>query len=1279
MGMASRGIKVLLGALLAVALVPTAAFGATVGDFQQNAEEFGWQLGAATYYQIVYEDVDLPQWNGDRAGVQPSKGSGTVDDPYLADNANEFRWCLANQKSVRLTNDIDMGGRQQRNWGGIVITEPIVIDGDGHILYNYYSNCDNRYNGLIEELRHPDAQLVNFNVNKAHLNCYKGSQFNNNVWPNHWSSMLVSKFVAGQVKNVTVRDAWCDGYGSGTGDTASLFAIYQDDKDGGDILIENVHAENVAVISYEGCAGFVIWARNSRPHKGNVTVRNCSSVNGRVTDYGSGSPSGHGGFATHINQAAGYETLFENCFAANATTSSGGGGGGFVGKITQGKATFRNCFSAGTVYGPTNVGGFLGTDATGQAVFENCYSVTATTPNFGRVNLSSTHGGFAGNPGAGTVFKNCYAAGEVGWLSAGPEGQLGNSSGGGLSKNMGKGFSGNGRGAITNCFYDKQLTAMADNGAITGVEAKLTTEMMEADLGDAFVNGEGLPQLKCFAESDNPRLRAWSEVSTVAPLLYVNAADSSDYDTVRSVRTGFPLTGGGAGRAASPVRWKVREGPDPAAPYENVTHALTADDPVLDLRGNAVTSVAPGVAVLRATKEADGVTAARNVRLVPGTGAITGGSHRVILAQNPNLPAGAVEPTDPTVLTFDLRQGIQYVSATPYALYRVQKAKKAADPVTAFKKLGGTVQPMALDGAGDLTADGALKFDLSATGRNSILTVTVEKKGDSGWAPFPLTSDTVSLFEGERRATMAERGSYRFNYAMASADGADEQGEFSRTLDVVEPAWVEYLWNDGKHTSSDPSSERSVVYRTDPGVYVPGTTLGEKLAPLPESGGKTALWWASSRRGDFDGGADKPADEFTAETPLVPGKNQVYALWRIPEDLTTRSDSYTVLVEPGASPLTPDELINWGRHRYEIPEEGAVGPVTITTPGGAPVPSIDLTKPGSYVVHVPVEDDGTGEGYEMVVDFRVGWPPEVAVNPTDPDGEPKVLKPESTTADAEKGIVEGRVSDTVTYPTQPGKRETAGSLATWAQARYRIPGDCSIALAEMRDALGAKVSAIDKGVASQYDLLFTIADDRGNKTSLAVRYILRETPKVEPVRPGDSDLVEKDPVPGDDDKAHRELEEKIPVIIDPIEIGPDHKAIDKDEIRNDLEERYRFDDASKVEIEVRDPDGNLADEIDTTVPGVWSVTVRLTGPEGDTTTIYMKYVVRKGAASSAESPDQLVKLPDAGAASSEKAGTRLVRLARTGDALPVFAGAAFVLAAAALGAVALARKRLRRR
>ena len=138
-------------------------------------------------------------------------------------------------------------------------------------------------------------------------------------------------------------------------------------------------------------------------------------------------------------------------------------------------AFFENCYSSGVVEGKREIGGFVGNDAQinrgeigGAAIYKNCYSTTMTGMDY-----SGTYvGGFVGIANnitpditidgygtfTGSLYINCYAAGEVGNIDTvtnidtAKNNKIGGFMGG-YNTNIAS------ISNIFNCFYDMQTTA----------------------------------------------------------------------------------------------------------------------------------------------------------------------------------------------------------------------------------------------------------------------------------------------------------------------------------------------------------------------------------------------------------------------------------------------------------------------------------------------------------------------------------------------------------------------------------------------------------------------------------------------------------------------------------------------------------------------------------------------------------------------------------------------------------------------------------------------------
>ncbi len=158
-----------------------------------------------------------------------------------------------------------------------------------------------------------------------------------------------------------------------------------------------------------------------------------------------------------------YTTEFIECFASNNEMYGMGLAGGFIGYGDGG--TYEKCFASGILRGCYWCGGFTGgsghwedanaTTKIKAEIFNTCYSTTLVlVPK----NITkSQSGGFIGKvTGTGTVFKDCYAAGEVGNYTV-------DTSSGSNSLKIG-GFIGDEEGFCTYryCYYDKQTTAMRE-------------------------------------------------------------------------------------------------------------------------------------------------------------------------------------------------------------------------------------------------------------------------------------------------------------------------------------------------------------------------------------------------------------------------------------------------------------------------------------------------------------------------------------------------------------------------------------------------------------------------------------------------------------------------------------------------------------------------------------------------------------------------------------------------------------------------------------------------
>lgn len=151
----------------------------------------------ATYPVIDFEAVEdtTPDYVWDGTTVAPTKGSGSIDDPYLIENAENLAYVISSGggkgKNYKLTADIYINDITKidwatgeiddeytvRKWGiGWPDTFSGIINGDGHVVYGLYYKSDSAmswgYNGagLIGKIISGDVVLIkNLGVDCAYV------------------------------------------------------------------------------------------------------------------------------------------------------------------------------------------------------------------------------------------------------------------------------------------------------------------------------------------------------------------------------------------------------------------------------------------------------------------------------------------------------------------------------------------------------------------------------------------------------------------------------------------------------------------------------------------------------------------------------------------------------------------------------------------------------------------------------------------------------------------------------------------------------------------------------------------------------------------------------------------------------------------------------------------------------------------------------------------------------------------------------------------------------
>lgn len=969
-----RHVAAMLGVLLAALAISLMggglAFAAT-----------GPQPGQPAYYEARWDecvakfswaDTGLPEWDG--TAEQPTAGSGTVDDPYRVTTAEQFRWCLQNQKSCQLQNDLDLGGKSGRNWTGITANSAWVVDGNGHIVYNLYSQAEN-HTGLIAWTSHADFVLKNLVVSNAQVNSVST-----------YGAPLIAQFAAGQVLNCGAEDSlvWQDGATvKGWAVMAGAIGFGGNGSGGvnlsiGAKTVRDTYANGVHVYGGACSAGFI------EAPQANTLIENCYAINGTLIV-----PGGHsGGFSSCDTGPVTYRNCFTNIdvYGNNET-------GVFQGVIHGGTHTFENCYAAGKIEGTTTIGGFIGANSGGTGTFTNCYSTSMVGMASGGTNM----GGFAGI-GAGLSFTNCYAAGEVGTLRSDEDGTPLDANGNRLTNQNVTGFAGDNGGTLVNCYYDKQTTGMCDYGTVAGkVSGLLTRELIAGDglksLKDADGNPiwvtstGGYPELRVFVESEDASVRASSVASTSTVHLYASE-DGSAYDTVRRIRYTFPLTNNAnSGKGDYSIAWANYVGEDPENPlYPNISPILDGDIPIVLLSdvgtSDNVSSVAPGIGWLQvnATEKSSGAVGMRRLRLVPTTAiamasfGASGLDSGDVVTSLPSVNLDGMKVPDNQSILYDHRDTINFVTTTSTALNSFLLDESNDSKEDKLEKYKITSVDFPKDAQSTINGDGTLTYDLGDTMNDDKLNVVLYKQNDQGeFEPIPWTDDLEAMLSGGRTAKPEDCGVYQLGYEWVNEDGSVLKAQGSKVVTIGEAAYVVYHWNDGVHVDEAEESDLYEVYQVDPGCYLVGASVGGKLPGVPAREGYDERYWATAPEGDFGvvakaaarlASADAdimplaaPGNQFTGETSLHAGRNDVYAVWIANKhSFTVRDDEGNpVATEPDVPYDEPvlDVLDKLGATDKIDDPDGIVG-WTFTPGGSVAEVTPETTMPDEDVSLYPV-------------------------------------------------------------------------------------------------------------------------------------------------------------------------------------------------------------------------------------------------------------------------------------------------------------------------------------
>ncbi len=892
--------------LLVLSACLIALSGITFSPQSAQAETWGEYLSrmwsdCETKFANLDKSTGLTPWDGS-SSVKPATGDGSADNPYLINTPAELRWVCAQPdnalKSFKLLADLDLGGKDGRIWSPTALvntTAPIVMDGNGHTIYNMklYGGASGHTSyglGFVSFNDNPNFELKNLNFRYADVRANDNSQ---------GYSVAVANFRAGAITNVAVIDSLVKGndfvgalaVGWSIGNAYKAVDGAGDPIDSYATRIDQCRTERVYTYGASCIGNFTgpLWGSY---------VSNSYAVDGVTV-----STAGHsGGFVS----CPGYDYV-ENCYCnitmyGNTRTSVFSG----VNHFNNG---FKNCVASGVVEGSTIVGGFLGDGSSSgtsalPSKYTNCYSTTMT----GMQNEASNMGGFAGYADGNITFSNCYAAGEVGALTTA-----------GNSISVG-GFIGNSGGAyFQNCYYDKQTTARGENGAGVGtvnavagsptITGKLTREMsgtnalsqMPGLSSDLWVAKDGVyPQLKLFANAENfpaqstNTIKAYSMASVCTAMLYPSNGDYEDanYDTVRNITYLFPFTNDAMVKDSSfAVSWVADDNKSSVSGMENV--------PVITLNQSdySVASLAPGIGWTTVyvkyypdpSDKSVYATGTRRLRLVPTTtlsvATAAGVDHTAYVAIEGSRPLDSDKYSD--FMRYDHRKGVNFSigSAVDLANGNLNTEAFPADN----EEFSGV--------------------ELS-TVKGTVNVLVSKQAADGTWQELPLTDDLKELLLYKRNAETKDLGKYKLTYHWYAKGEGGAYLESVKYLDVIETFSVTYMKNtenlvlpenpvspvkvDENSDATTQSDDGVVVqadvpqgaYFFDPGAYVPGDKVAAAYYPgaanrventpdNPSTAGYDFQGWST----DAGDGTDN-AVNFTDQTPIQ-GNTTVYGNWAL--------------------------------------------------------------------------------------------------------------------------------------------------------------------------------------------------------------------------------------------------------------------------------------------------------------------------------------------------------------------------------------------------------------
>ena len=379
---------------------------------QAQAEPLDLRGGKMTAYKITAENGQATRTYWVTATQEPFYGSGTAEDPYRIETADDLVALAKNSQKepyrsayYKQSEDLDMTGKSMNSIGGANMTYGFAgtYDGNGKTISNL--NVPYLFNAVTGEIRDltlaesctfKNASVARWLVGGKVINCKNyGSilpTFNGTDWSNNAN--------AGGIVQIAERGAeilGCKNYGKIEiqSDKTNFSRIGGIAASISNVTIRNCHnygslnagkpAEGYHGSTGNYAGGIVGEVRTSSTYKGSTQIIGCSN-RGSVTAGGY-----VGGILAEIPNNSACNVLIESCFNTGTLTATNQTEDQHIGGIVgMGFDRILNCYHAGTLEagstsGRSYRGGILGYVAkgTGAATLAHNYSVQSASLSVG--------------------------------------------------------------------------------------------------------------------------------------------------------------------------------------------------------------------------------------------------------------------------------------------------------------------------------------------------------------------------------------------------------------------------------------------------------------------------------------------------------------------------------------------------------------------------------------------------------------------------------------------------------------------------------------------------------------------------------------------------------------------------------------------------------------------------------------------------------------------------------------------------------------------------------